>query len=370
MPEAEKLTVVVKYSDGDGVISEGSLVIPTGQNTALTALQKEYDTLANLKWRAMIKYTIQDAAEKVADMEDEDEIKAIVGETKQTIIDFVGGEKIPKEDYIVVSFSGNTVRVPEGISQEDAFRDVMEQVFPREKGYWYLDMYGGWMNGYGGRMFTEGELESGFLEKDIQTPSKTFKAGEALPRSGVVAAAKQLGGLQYLVNGFYANYGVRLWKCAYGDQFTWGPYEDDGIPDFGQAGCEPWSLAPGFTEDANVTNTLSAIDALTDSSSANDIEAAREAYNEIPATFWNPLYARYLFQFYEPYKTAYDKLANLEKGAGIVAPPPTVTAGDALADTLDYISQSTSGLGATRRQARRRGDAEVRATAKGGQTSA
>ncbi|MDR0875168.1 MAG: InlB B-repeat-containing protein [Clostridiales Family XIII bacterium] len=226
------------------------------------------------------------------------------------------------------------------VSQQDAFQAALEQVYPREEGYWYLDcatsQFGLWVNGYGGRKFTESELSSGKLETAIVTPNKTFAVDEPLPMSGVITGTQQ-GGMQYGVNGFYANFGITGWLCSDGDRFTWGLGEDDGIPDWDEEGGEVWQLTPNFTGDANVIAALSACDALTSGSSPEQIAAARAAYKAIPATFWNGAYAQFLFRTYEPYKTAYDNLLAAEAGSGITNPLPTVTAAEALSDTLAAI---------------------------------
>ncbi|MDR1060861.1 MAG: DUF4430 domain-containing protein, partial [Clostridiales bacterium] len=131
----------------------------------------------------------------------------------------------------------------------------------------------------------------------------------------------------------------------YGDRFTWGVGGDDGLPDWGEEGGEEWQLAPDFTGDANVQTALGLCSALAGASTKEQIQAARAAYSAIPATFWNMAYARYLFQNYEPYKSAYDKLVAAEREAGMYDPLPDVTYAEALAGALDYIKAQAPAFG-------------------------
>lgn len=108
---------------------------------------------------------------------------------------------------------------------------ALEQAYPREKGFWYLDgnagSFGLWVNGYGGHLFTPEEIESGVLAQDIVTPSRTYSRGNPLPTSGVIYGP-QKGGLMYGVNGFFANFGISGWRVSYGDRFSWGPDNSTG----------------------------------------------------------------------------------------------------------------------------------------------
>jgi hypothetical protein len=336
MPEAMFLTARIQLDDQTPLL----VTIPTGQSEELTALRSEFRTLQNLGWRYLIDGVHQDASTAMRDAETNDDKKAIVDTARSAIEGYIAGTN---KDYITVSFGGNDgniVRVKDKDSQQAAMMAALEQQYPEEKGFWYLDCnsgaFGLWLNGFGGRLFTESELSSGVLESDIKTPKHEFKAGEALPASGVLFG-EQGGSLQYVVNGFYANFGITGWLCSYGDRFTWGPSGDDGIPDWDAPGGEVWALAPGFTDDANVKATLTACEALTNESSEDDIRAARSAYNAIPDTFWNAAYAKYLFQNYEPYKAAYDKLVAAENAAGITEPLPGVTYAEALGSVLGYL---------------------------------
>ncbi|MDR1572037.1 MAG: DUF4430 domain-containing protein [Clostridiales Family XIII bacterium] len=346
MPETPELSFKLTFKDYDGrVISEDETSLRTPMSAGISALKRDYDTLENLKWRYLINHTLSAAGDAIAKTEDEGAIAAILAGAEARIKGYIEGTL---EDYIVASFNGQTVRVPDKISQAEAMQASLEQSYPREKGYWYLDVapgaFGFWVNGLGGRLYTEGELHSGLLETAIETPTKTWAAGEPLPRSGLIYGP-QSGGLTYGVNGFFANFGISGWLCSYGDRFSWGPYGDDGIADWGEGGCEPWSLPPDFIGDATVQAALAACEALDALSPEGEILAARAAFEKFSKTdmsFWNPSYARYLFMNYEPYKGAYEKLLAAEGEAGISDPMPTVTAEEALAGVLDYLQDAVA----------------------------
>jgi hypothetical protein len=343
MPETEYLTARIRLDDQEPLL----VTVPTGQSAELTALSHEFRTLENLRWRYLIDHTLQKATTAMRDAETPGQQAAVAAAARNDIEGYLNGTN---KDYITVSFDGNIVRVRDKDVQQIAMMAALEQQYPRELGYWYLDgfssgAFGLWVNGFGGRMFTENELRAGTLETDIKTPKHEFKAGEALPVSGILIGP-QSGTLTYGVNKFFANFGISTWRCSDGDQFAWGAgdmlSDDDGIPDWDEPGGEVWRLAADFTGDANVIAALELCTALTNDSAVEQIAAARAAYKAVPAAFWNPAYAQSLFRSYEPYKAAYDKLVALEKGAGVVDPLPDIRAEEALAGVLAYLESSVT----------------------------
>jgi hypothetical protein len=342
MPETEYLTARIQLDDDEPLLVK----VPTGQSAELIALGKEFNTLDNLKWRYLIDYTLQKASTAVRDAEGSDAKAAVIAGARSAIEGYIAGTN---NDYITVSFDGNIVRVKDKDSQEIAMMAALEQRYPRERGFWYLDgngsAFGTWVNGAGGRLFTENELSSGILESDIVTPTHRFSAGEPLPTSGRLLGP-QSGGLTYGVNNFFANFGISGWRCSDGDRFVWGMMSgDDGIPDWDEEGGEVWRLAPDFTGDATVQAAFAACAALDAQSSEEDIIAARAAFNKFnktDLTFWNPQYAQSLFKNHEPYKGAYEKLLAAERAANIGNPLPEITHAEALAGALARL-ESTVG---------------------------
>jgi hypothetical protein len=343
MPETEFLTARIQMDNQEPFLA----TVATGQSAEITALSREFKTLENLKWHYLIDYTLQEATTALKGEENPKEKADIIAGARNAIEGYINGTN---KDYITVSFDGNTVRIRDKVSQQVAMMTALEQMYPSGLGFWYLDgngasAFGIWVNGVGGRMFTANELSTGLLETDIKTPTHEFKAGTSLPKSGLLLGP-QRGSLQYGVNGFYANFGITGWRCSDGDRFIWGVGAlmsgDDGIPDWNEEGGEEWNLAPDFTGDANVVTAQNLCGVLTSSSTIDQIQAARAAYKAIPATFWNPAYAQYLFRNHAPYKAAYDKLIAAEKGAGIVDPLPTITYDEALTSVLSYIKTSTT----------------------------
>ncbi|MCL2046403.1 MAG: terpene cyclase/mutase family protein, partial [Oscillospiraceae bacterium] len=354
MPDAEYLTVRFELSGIEPVYQtfDGIPKIPE-----INELRDEFRTLENLKWRALIDIALQEAYDDITLRGKP--VAETVAKARTMIEGYINGTNA---EYITVSFGGGSmlVRVPDKISQETAMRAALEQVYPSEKGFWYLDInnnvFGYWVNGYGGRLFTESELTSGYLETEIVTPSKTFSAGEPLPRSGIISG-RQSGRLQYTVNGFYANLGISSWRCSYGDKITWGPSNMDGLAaetgwatetdwlssGWGEGGNPVWGLAPDFTGDADVIKALALCEAITSSSTEADVIAARAAYNAM--RWWNSAYAQHLFRTFDPYKSAYEKLIAAEAELGIVDPLPEVTYTQALNGALDTIAATTPGVG-------------------------
>ena len=233
MPDTEAMTVSIQLEGRDPIVQTYS----TGITKEIARLRADYDTLENLKYRYLIDSVLNSAAVAVANTTDAAEIADIISRAESQIQAYINGTDT---SYIEVSFYNTLVYVPEGIQQTYAFCAALEQVYPREKGFWYLDFagtqFGVWLNGYGGRLFTESELgpdgiahteDDGPLETDITTYSKTWTAGEALPQSGMVQG-KQYGSLQYSVNGFYADFGMSSWRISEDEQFTWGPNDREG----------------------------------------------------------------------------------------------------------------------------------------------
>ncbi len=240
MPKAEYLTLVFEI-DGFETMTK---TYPTGLNfaleDALKALDGELNTLDNLRWRYFIDKTLKEASQSAFEGMTESDIDAIVAAARAKIEGYIDGSN---KDYIEVCFNDTMVFTETGIPQSEAFQAAMEQVYPREKGFWYFDaattQFGYWVNGFGGRAFTASELgpdgiahteDDGVLETAIRTPSKTFAAGEPLPTSGVVTGA-QSGGLQYYVNGKYADFGVTGWNISDNEIFTWGPSDGHALYD-------------------------------------------------------------------------------------------------------------------------------------------
>jgi hypothetical protein len=368
LPATETMTVSMQLDDQEPVVK----TYRTGQNLTLTnmlsALEAKYNDIDNpplvgeaqytyvdvLKYRYLIDTAIKEANAAYVEGMNNAAIFALGAAAEEKIIKYFTGED---KSYITVSFGGknggadggNIVRVKDKVSQSEALIAALEQVFPREKGYWYLDCnagtFGLWVNGYGGRFFTETELESGTLETSIVAPSRTFAAGEPLPKSGLVMGS-QKGGAQYWVNGFYANFGISGWLCSNGDRFTWGPSGDDGIPDWDEEGGEPWMSPLTVRVDENVYTFIMA---LTAESSDEDINAGRTQYNAMLSAglseFWNPSYGRWLASHDfggsadSRMKEVNDHLSALEKSRGLGGDPlPTVTYTEAMAAVLGHIA--------------------------------
>ena len=73
---------------------------------------------------------------------------------------------------------------------------ALEQTYPREKGFWYLDVnfgaFGLWVNGYGGKLWTQDEIDNNKLDDDIVTPTSTPTG--ASPAGGAATATSSPGG--------------------------------------------------------------------------------------------------------------------------------------------------------------------------------
>ena len=232
MPKAEYLTLVFEVEGFDPVQKTYSTGLNFALDEALNELGTELNTLDNLRYRYFIDQVLAEASKTASAGMTEEDIRDLVADARAEIEAYVSGSN---DDYIEVSFNNTLVFTDTGISQSQAFMAAMEQVYPREKGFWYFDcagtQFGLWVNGYGGRAFTESELgpdgiahteDDGVLETAIITPSKTFAAGEPLPESGLVMGS-QVGSLQYYVNGKYADYGVTGWNVSDNEIYTWGP---------------------------------------------------------------------------------------------------------------------------------------------------
>ncbi|MDR0819795.1 MAG: hypothetical protein LBN43_09535, partial [Oscillospiraceae bacterium] len=319
MPDSPTLTYKLTYKDiNHDVISTETLTVTTPLSSEISELKAEYDKFDNLKWRYLINYTINNAAQALTKTSDAEERQQILDTARSNIEGYIAETN---NDYIEVKFKGVYALVPNGISQVEAMCAALEQAYPREKGYWRLSCaangFGYWVNEITG-VITEGT-----------------DAHETRPRSGIVIEP-QRGGMTYSVNGFFANFGISGWKCSDGEEFSWGP----PATAYSYVSTQPQRLPPEFISDAKVSDALAKCAALTGSSSSEAIAEARAVYAAIPATFWNPLYAQFLFRTYEPYKTAYDNLVAAELALGNTGPLPTVTASAALAGALGAVTSS------------------------------
>ena len=402
MPDIEAMTVSIQLEGRDPIVQTYS----TGITKEIAGLREKYDTLDNLKYRYLISKALDTAAVEVANTTDAAEIAAIISKAESQIQSYVNGTDT---SYIEVSFGNTLVYVPANLQQTYAFCAALEQVYPREKGFWYLDyaatQFGIWLNGYGGRLYTESELgpdgiahtdDDGPLETDITTYSKTWAAGESLPQSGMVQG-KQAGGLQYSVNGFYADFGMSGWLVSEDEQFTWGPDDTSGYDPLytlphvtgtsdeekqlkwttmvlhregvtleeitqklgdtsGKSAAElypllreaykdkpyadrlVWNLPTNFTENAYVQDAYTKCSALTGNSDTADVEAAQAAYDAIPNTdFGSKIWRTHYFVNYEPYKTAYENLRSHDS-----LPVPSTDPALALTGVLSYLKANVT----------------------------
>ena len=99
------------------ILQTATLVCTTGLRTEIRELREQFDTLANLKWRAMIDHVLAEAAKEMRGKAD-DEIDEIVTVASEDIAGYINGTNT---DYIIVSFGGEggqAVRVPDKISQQ------------------------------------------------------------------------------------------------------------------------------------------------------------------------------------------------------------------------------------------------------------
>jgi hypothetical protein len=339
--------------------------VPQYTRTAATAdqLSAQYDTLENLKYRYLIGLAVEEARTA-------GETPAALDAADAKIRGCLDGTI---KDYMEVVFSGTLVRVPDGISQYDAMQAALEQAYPREKGFWWLctkgSQFGVWVNGMGGRLFTEGELASGRLEQPTGTEYVAGEIGDPLPQSGVIDWPRQEGNLTYKVNGFFANWGVSGWLVSHQEMFTWGPgkgygltpvsilHNDNGSPNaryeikWAQAVLSEegvtqarvdaalgdttaksmdevaallreqfpvlrpenrgWQLPAWFRENASVAALLEKCETLDENSTGVATRSAKNAYQTISGT-WNLQYAQYLFRTFTPYVIAYQNLYALD----------------------------------------------------------
>ncbi|MDR0904953.1 MAG: S-layer homology domain-containing protein [Oscillospiraceae bacterium] len=390
MPDAEKLTLSVQLDDQEPVVK----TYATGLDSAIADLRSEYDKLENLPWRYFVDRTIDSAAAQL--VTNPGNRDAILAAARTELERFVNGNAVLGTDYIEVAFAGVLVRVAPGIQQSRAFMAALEQAYPHEKGFWYFDAVGStfglWVNGFGGRLYTQSELDSGYLESAIVAPSKTFAVGDPLPRSGQISGG-QSGGLQYYVNGFYADIGVSGWLVSHGEMFTWGPTvagygappraEDINDPknlrynwaknvlnDYGVLKAEldvfpgittlpidtlianlktaypavadrlDWNLPAEFTENPAIEAMRVQFAALTSESTPQEIAAANSAFNNLPRLRDSNI-SKHYFKFFEPYKSAYDNFVSVKarvgSGGGLVDVVPYTTA---LSGALAYLQEN------------------------------
>ena len=237
------------------------------------------------------------------------------------------------------------VHVPEGINHSNALLRALTKEYPvgDPRGTGYVEVmpsqFGLWVNYMG--VDPTGQL------------------------SGRIVTDKQMGRSTYMVNGFYANLGVSGWIVSDGEVFVWGTAQKDDNPDHRiatrlisgdynvnraiailryandlddtltnvadadlSANNAPeltvaqlaalypdyahlfegiGALPSAFTENAQVIAAKTAIDALDEDSTEQEIQAARTLYNAISVEIY-----KYYFRSNEPYKETYDKLIALE----------------------------------------------------------
>ena len=239
MPKAEYLTVVFEINGFETMQKSFSTGLNFGLQDKLDALGAELNTLENLRYRYFIDKILLEASQSATDGMTQEQMDAVVASARAKITPYLNGSK--DADIIEVCFNDTLVFTETGISQSDAFMAALEQVYPRELGFWYLDcagtQFGLWLNGYGGRAFTANELgpdgiahtaDDGVLETAIVAPSKTFAAGEPLPKSGLVMGS-QKGAAQYYVNGLYSDFGMTDWKVSDNEIYTWGPIDAEAL---------------------------------------------------------------------------------------------------------------------------------------------
>ena len=236
MPKEEYLTLVFEIG-GQTLTKTYSTGLNFALENALNALagtvygyDEQGNITQNLQYRYFIDKVLSKAAQSAHANMTKEEINGIVEDAQTEINAYINGSK--DAEIIEVSFNDTLVFVETGIQQSQAFMAAMEQVYPREKGFWYFDCagttFGLWVNGFGGRAFTESELASGVLETAIKTPSKTFAEGDPLPTSGLIMGT-QKGDMQYNVNGLYSDFGVTGWNISDNEIFSWGPSDADAL---------------------------------------------------------------------------------------------------------------------------------------------
>ncbi len=233
MPKAEYLTLTFEVEGFEPQQRTYSTGLSFALENALEVLDEEFKTLANLRYRYFIDAVLNEASQSAQPNMTEDDIAEIVDAARAEILAYINGSN--DADIIEVCFNDTLVFTETGIPQSEAFKAAMELVYPREKGYWYLDCagttFGLWVNGWGGRAFTESELgedgiahtaDDGTLETAIKTPSKTFAVGEPLPESGLIMGS-QVGNITYNVNGLFSDFGLTGWLVSDNEIYTWGP---------------------------------------------------------------------------------------------------------------------------------------------------
>jgi hypothetical protein len=124
MPESDGLTFRLTYKDVDGsVISVEELAVAMSINRRVEELRELYDTPANISWRYLINRALNQAADAASRATTDAERDAVVAAGEAVVLGYLDGTNT---DYITVSFAGNTVRVNDKASQEDAFCAALE----------------------------------------------------------------------------------------------------------------------------------------------------------------------------------------------------------------------------------------------------
>jgi len=236
-------------------------------------------------------------------------------------------------DYIDVAISvpnPTLVHVLKTVNSFEVLEASLEQAYPTT---WYIDVYGGFVNGFG-----------------------TDPTGEKQGLMHVQVDGNDCWGwLSYLVNGYYCDIGCMQWIPSDGEAIAWGNttgvgqisssytdpgfcwaiallreyYTDDQLtadgvttsttvdelkqyfPDYAEA--MTWELCSTITSVLDPVKTkIDAIGTVT-KDSGDAISAAQAAFDGLPSTsFGSSGYYPYLFQTYEPYQTAYETLLAAE----------------------------------------------------------
>ncbi|MCL1821158.1 MAG: terpene cyclase/mutase family protein [Oscillospiraceae bacterium] len=377
MPDVSQLTFKMTFKNYNGdVISTETLVIDTPIDARISDLKAQYSGLEYLKWRFLINNTLDQAADAMSKTDDEGQKTSIFNAAKSKVESYIDGSN---NDFIEVAFQITNVlpptliRVPDGVVQLQAMRGALEQEYPTNQfpngnnphGTWYIDGHGG---------------AFGLFINDIGVDP------DGLLRGNVDTHKAYVGNITYVVNGFFADKGVSSWLCSDKEVFLWNNKGNNPVaftlPQIANTTSwgTAWAIAvmrdegialasipsgktlvelveifkgeyPGivprlgvnslpedFTSDAQVIAAKAAIDVLDNDSVEADVKAARMLYNTISTELY-----KFYFQNYEPYKTAYEKLIELEKK--FFGDVDVVDYAVALNGTLNTLAGTTPGVG-------------------------
>ena len=377
MPDVSQLTFKMTFKNYNGdVISTETLVIDTPIDARISDLKAQYSGLEYLKWRFLINNTLDQAADAMSKTDDEGQKTSIFNAAKSKVESYIDGSN---KDFIEVVFQITNVlpptliRVPDGVVQLQAMRGALEQEYPTNQfpngnnphGTWYIDGHGG---------------AFGLFINDIGVDP------DGLLRGNVDTHKAYVGNITYVVNGFFADKGVSSWLCSDKEVFLWNNKGNNPVaftlPQIANTTSwgAAWAIAvmrdegialgdipsgktiaelvemfkgeyPGivprldvsslpedFTSDAQVIAAKAAIDVLDNDSVEADVKAARMLYNTISTELY-----KFYFQNYEPYKTAYEKLIELEKK--FFGDVDVVDYAIALNGTLNTLAGTAPGVG-------------------------